>query len=206
MNFVFHWPGFSGVLRLLKWLRLGMPSPPPPWIKRQIILQYAKKHRLRYLVETGTSFGDTVEALKTRFDRVYSIELSKQLYLEACKRFRPDAHVSILQGDSATVLSEIIPQLKGPALFWLDAHYSGGGLRGSLSARGTKDTPILDELSRILESREKRHGQVVLIDDIRLFGTDPEYPSLGEIHALLERHSCTYRSRISHDVMSIELS
>jgi hypothetical protein len=146
-----------------------------------------------------------VEALKSRFDRVYSIELSERLYFEAVEKFRADTNVFILHGDSAAVLSEIIPPMKGPVLFWLDAHYSGGGLRGSLSARGTKDTPILDELSRILENRQKARGHVVLIDDIRLFGTDPAYPSIGEIHALLERHSCTYNSRISHDVMAIEL-
>jgi hypothetical protein len=65
----------------------------------------------------------------------------------------------------------LVNKLEGPALFWLDGHYSGG-----YTARGEEDTPIYKELSCILEAPEK--GHVVIIDDARCFGNDPAYPTI----------------------------
>jgi hypothetical protein len=61
-----------------------------------------------------------------------------------------------------------------PALFWLDGHYSAG-----VTAKGEKDTPIYEELNQILSSKDK--GHVIIIDDARCFGTDPNYPSIKEL-------------------------
>ena len=64
-------------------------------------------------------------------------------------------------------------ELKKPALFWLDGHYSGGE-----TARGKKDTPILEELITIFGAKEEH---IILIDDARLFGSAKDYPSLKEL-------------------------
>lgn len=64
-------------------------------------------------------------------------------------------------------------RLRRLALFWLDAHVSEG-----VTARGERDTAILQELGTILEDDERRH--VALVDDARCFGGDLAYPTLRE--------------------------
>lgn len=159
---------------LKAWEKVGRPAPPPHLEKQRVIKFYAKQYGLKVLVETGTYYGDMVEALKNSFERVYSIELSPMLYAYAKKRFRRDSHVELFCGDSGQELEKLVPTLKQPALFWLDAHYSAG-----VTARADKDTPIFEELSNILNSKERRH--VIIIDDARCFGANPDYPSIDEL-------------------------
>ena len=63
------------IVQIAKWEREGRQIPPPHIVKQRVLREYAKKYGLRILVETGTSTGDMVEAMKTDFDRIYSIEL-----------------------------------------------------------------------------------------------------------------------------------
>src|SRR5688500_16060897 len=57
-------------------------------------------------VETGTFWGDTIEFFKHNYTRLYSIELSEDLYARARKRFEPDQQVEILHGDSGKIFNE----------------------------------------------------------------------------------------------------
>ena len=106
------------------------------------------------------------------FNQIYSIELDKDLYLKAKKLFRKYDNIHILQGDSSKVLPKLLDQIKKPCLFWLDAHYSGGS-----TERGRTDTPIMEELKTVF----KNNNSVILIDDLRVFGVDPAYPTLKEM-------------------------
>jgi hypothetical protein len=76
-------------------------------------------------------------------------------------------------GDSAVLLPRVLTGLTGPALFWLDGHYSGPG-----TARGAKDTPLEAELAAI--TSHPLAGHVVLIDDARELGQG-DYPAVSEI-------------------------
>lgn len=183
------------------WRRRGRPLPPPPAVKQQILLGLAKRYSLRLFVETGTSFGDMVRAMIPHFDRIWTIELGNQLYAEAQEKFRDVRNVELIHGDSGRELGRLIPTLDAPALFWLDAHYSGGPLRGATSARGEKDTPILEELDHILGAAETRH--VVVIDDARLFGTDPAYPTLEAVAAFVKSRSPERRMTVDCDCIQI---
>jgi hypothetical protein len=138
-------------------------------------------------VETGTYYGEMVDAMTYAFRRIYSIELSDDLFQRAQDRFRGQAQVKLLHGDSAQVLPSVLNRLTEPALFWLDGHYSGGE-----TARGVDDTPILSELGQILAAEET--GHVIVIDDARCFGTDPAYPSLEALKefVLARRPRCRY--------------
>jgi hypothetical protein len=182
---------------MLNWLRLNMPlrhniyrlrqgiaarnwdgrGPAPHPIKQRTVRKYASKHRLRILVETGTFYGDMVAAMLHDFDLIYSIELSEALYRKAVRRFRDYSHVRLIHGDSAEELGKLVGTLPGPALFWLDGHFSGG-----VTARGSADTPIFAELLHI---RSSAHPHVVLIDDARCFGTDPVYPKMSELQTFI---------------------
>ena len=183
------------------WKRRGSPLPPPPAVKQQILLGLATRHSLRLFVETGTSFGDMVQAMIPHFDQIWTIELGDRLYAEAQEKFRDARNVELIHGDSGRELGRLVPTLDAPALFWLDAHYSGGPLRGATSARGEKDTPILEELDHILGAAETRH--VVAIDDARLFGTDPAYPTLDAVAAFVKSRGPKRRMIVDCDCIQI---
>lgn len=142
--------------------------------KQFILREYAKTYGLRVLVETGTYLGDMIHAMNADFDRLYSIELSRDLHEKAVKRFKGIGKIDLLQGDSSVELEKIVRKLNQPALFWLDGHWSGG-----VTARGPKDTPIYDELRHILNTVDR--GHVILIDDARCFGKDPAYPTIDAL-------------------------
>jgi hypothetical protein len=158
---------------LSEWISQGRPVPPPQVVKATALKEYGKRYALHVLVETGTYRGDMLEALRRDFDTIYSIELSAELFGAARDRFRNAKHIEIIRGDSGRVLASLVERLRRPALFWLDAHFSEGN-----TARGERDTPILQELGTILADDERRH--VALVDDARCFGGDPAYPTLRE--------------------------
>jgi hypothetical protein len=161
-----------------KWERKGKPLPTPERIKQDIVKDYAKSFSLRTFIETGTYHGGMVHAVKRCFERIWSIELDKNLCEEARQRFRRDHHISIVQGDSGEVLPEILASVDTPSLFWLDGHYSGGD-----TAKGKLETPIRIELQHIFAHRVA--GHVILIDDVHCFNGTGDYPSLGELQNII---------------------
>ena len=165
---------------LRKWERDGRKSSTPHLIKQRVIKAYLQKFQITTFVETGTYLGHMVDAMKNDFIKIYSIELNGRLSNWASKRFRHLDHIEIIQGDSGKILKKVVRDLEGPAIFWLDGHYSAG-----ITARGEKDTPIREELDCILNSEEK--GHIIIIDDAHLFGNDPNYPSIEEL--IIKVHS-----------------
>ncbi len=159
--------------------------------KQDAIIGYAKEHKCKTLVETGTGQGDMIAATLGEFDWIYSIDLSNEACLSAANRFRIFDKVIILYGDSGEVLSQIVPLLSGPTLFFLDAHYCGG-----YSARGDTDTPILHELEILVPNLAK--DDVILIDDWVHFGSNPEYPTPAELIAFVN----SLDRRISFEVIT----
>lgn len=159
---------------LYKWEAQGKPVPPPHIVKQLTIMDYANKYDLKIFVETGTYFGDMVEAMKPYFNQIYSIELSEDLYEKARIRFAGEDKIKIICGDSGVELCKVIDSLHQSALFWLDGHYSAG-----VTAKGDKNTPIYEELAQIYDSENRDH--VVIIDDARCFGKDKSYPTVEEI-------------------------
>lgn len=160
--------------QLKAWEANGRPAPPPAAVKHRAMRAYAEQFGLKVFVESGTYYGDTVEAVKPWFEHVYSIELSRDLYEGAKKRFRSDRNVHLICGDSGEHIGALVKDIHQPALFWLDGHYSGGE-----TARGERDTPIYEELAHILKAPDL--GHVILIDDAHCFGNDPGYPTLDDL-------------------------
>src|SRR5262245_15810456 len=125
----------------VQWRLTGRPIPPPPPVKQAIVREYQRRFGLRTFVETGTFAGGMIDAVQDLFDRIVSIELDPGWHARAVGRFRAAPHVTLLQGDSGTRLPEVLAALREPALFWLDAHYSG-----PITARGALDPRIVHEL------------------------------------------------------------
>lgn len=158
------------------------------------MLDYARKHGLDVFIETGTYFGDMVKAVRPFFREVHSIELSCDLYEKAVKRFRPYPSISIYQGDSSDVLPVILKKIHSPCLFWLDGHYSEG-----ITARGSKDTPVVEELSHILG--RKTYNDVVLIDDAIFFKGSNGYPSLLEVSEQVLKQRPDFTVEVRGDII-----
>lgn len=158
----------------LQWRLAGRPIPPPPLVKQAIVKGYQRRFGPRVMIETGTFAGEMIEAVRAHFDRIVSIELHADWYVRAVERFRGCPDVTLLHGDSGSRLPEALAMLTEPALFWLDAHYSG-----PVTARGALDSPIVRELAAI-----RAHpvtGHVVLIDDMREFSGTGGYPKVGDL-------------------------
>jgi hypothetical protein len=163
-----------------KWVRDGSILPPTHYVKQKFIRDYIIKYGIKTVVETGTYYGDMVEALRKTVDSIYSIELSKDLYNKAKIRFQKYNNIEIIHGDSGIEIKKIIPKLDNKTLFWLDGHYSKG-----ITAKGEKITPIFEELQYILSDEKKDF--IIIIDDARLFGTSDGYPSENELYDFVNK-------------------
>ena len=111
---------------------------------------------MKFFLETGTLMGDAIDAVKNNFDTLYSFELSEKLAKDAQNRFCDEKKISIFQGDSSIVLSELLHNIHEPILFWLDGHFSGDFFKGDYhieTAKGDLNTPILEVL-KIISNHE----------------------------------------------------
>ena len=183
-------------IKIDDWERSGKPSPPPDVIKHRLLQDFSVKYNLMTLVETGTLYGGTIEAVKSSFAHIYSIELSEKLYKEAKEEFKGFSHIELICGDSGVELANLLPRIHEPTLFWLDGHYSGGE-----TARGEEVTPIYKELLHILSSSCREH--VIVIDDARLFDSDPSYPSTEDIKNFINSKRSDLNITIKDDSIRI---
>lgn len=172
----------------------GRVGPPPHIIKQEAVREAGREGHVNTFVETGTLHGDMVAAVAHDFERLYSIELSRELWLLARLRFLGRRHIHLILGDSSEKLGALLQQIDSPCVFWLDGHYGGGAM-----ARGKKDVPIIEELTAILAHRVKTH--VILIDDVGIFERAAgETPSLAELEDLI-RASCPSAGLVVEDNM-----
>ena len=125
------------------------------------------------------------------------IELSSALYAAAVRRFRRARNVTLLHGDSAVVLPDVLRDLHEPAVFWLDAHFASGE-----TAQGPEVTPVWQELEHVLAHPVE--GHVVLADDARAFTSGlANYPSLEDVRKRLGEAGTGWALRVEHDIIRI---
>lgn len=183
------------------WNLKGKPIPAHGMYKWKTLRKMAAKHNIDTFVETGTAGGGTVLRLEKSFKKLYTIELDPFLYekgrLSVDGRKRKASSIECIKGDSGVVIGEILARLDSPALFWLDAHYSGQG-----TARGALDTPIVQELQSIFSHPAKDH--VIVIDDAREFNGTNDYPALDELKVIIAGLSSRHRIIQDNDIIIIE--
>lgn len=177
-----------------QWLSKGKKGALPYFKKWSMIKDEAKKNDLHTFIETGSHYGETTAAVASAFDRVVTMELADDLYTKVKNRFAGDARVGVLRGDSSVLLPETLQTVNQPALFWLDAHYSGG-----VTAKGEKETPIKEELEAILSHKVK--GHVILIANARCFTGANDYPTQDELRTLVQEAG--YDLSVENDVVKI---
>jgi hypothetical protein len=172
--------------------------------KRAVILSYKKKHNASVLIETGTFLGDTIEQFKNDFEKIISFELSPELAAKAAKRFENYQHITIIKGDSGKLLTKYLENTDVPCLFWLDGHYSSEFFIGNeliKTAKGDKNTPVVEELKTILSHRIKDH--VILIDDARIFTGEHDYPSIPELKKIVSDYCNKFSFVVKKDIIRI---
>jgi hypothetical protein len=141
-------------------IRMGPPE--------ELILALRQRSGLDHFVETGTFRGDTAAWAAAHFPQVTTIEMSPAIHAAAKARFGSLSNVRAIEEDSSAVLGELLAGLSQPAIFWLDAHWSGLDTAGI-----DAECPVLHELARINASPQ---AHVVLVDDARLFCAPPPPP------------------------------
>ena len=165
-----------------------------PEEKRERLGAYARKYD--NFVETRTYLGETTAAMAELYKKVYTVEIHEELARKAALRFEGRDDVECFHGDSAKVLPGILAKLDGPAVFWLDAHYSGPRT-GKASSR---ETPIEEELSIIFEGSSAEH--LIFIDDARLFVGKNSYPKIGRLWKFVRTHS-PYSMTVRDDIIRL---
>jgi hypothetical protein len=173
--------GLKDRVDYVRWRRAHVAGSTCPLQKRYALLKLLRTRKLDLVVETGTFLGDMATFLSGHGYEVVTIELDAKLAALARLRFSGDKRIRLVEGDSGTQLPAVVANLSRPALFYLDAHYSGPG-----TGKGDIETPISAEIDLILARAPA--GSVVAIDDARCFGTAPDYPPLQQFLDALQAH------------------
>lgn len=178
------------------WEREGWTAPPPYFVRIAMLETEARAVGAETFIETGTFRGDTIWMFRKRFRKIVTIEVQDDLAALARQRFRKHPHVSVIHGDSASVLADVCKDIDGPCLVYLDGHYSAG-----FTGSGEKECPITEELQALFS--HLKHPFRILIDDARLFGSDPSYPSRDNIEDFIRRQPGGWHVRIENDAFVI---
>ncbi len=179
----------------------GEGNPAPSMLKRKTVAAYAKKYRCNILIETGTYLGEMVEYQTKNFDKIFSIEIADVFYEFSTKRLKKYKNISIMKGDSSTVLGKVCKEISADdrVLFWLDGHYSGGQ-----TGKGEKECPIYEELTNIFETRADQ--DVILIDDARCFNGEGDYPTLSELRMFIKQERENANMEVQDDMIRVILA
>lgn len=121
-------------------------------------------------IETGTDTGITSRFLSLYFNDVYTIELNPERYNNATKMLSKYSNVKCYLGNSDTILSELLPNLKERRiLLYLDGH---------CDSNVEAYWPLLNELKEI--SKTHRDNCILVIDDFKVPGRpDLTYDSIN---------------------------
>ena len=179
---------------LEEWKQKGCPVPPPHMVKQLTIAGYQQQYGYDTLVETGTFMGEMVEAQKKNFKEIISIEIGDDLFEKAKQRFRQDKNIKLIHGDSGKMLPQAVKAIAGPAIFWLDGHYSNG-----ITAMGDTECPIFEELDSIFNNNNQDH--ILLIDDARCFTGQNDYPTVEKLSEYVKRKKPSYDVQVKDDII-----
>lgn len=163
---------------LRRWER-EKTAPFPHLLKQRIVLDYAASSGARVFIETGTYYGNMLEACFDHFDQLVTCEIEEHFYRRAQRRFGNKSKIKVLHGDSGRLLPKLLRTIERPCLFWLDAHYSGG-----LTGTAKMETPIACELEAIFR-HPCRH--TILIDDASSFAGSNDYPTVAWVEQAAQR-------------------
>ena len=128
-------------------------------------------------VETGTGAAEVVRSISSiKSDlNIHTIEIIEEIFNKNKISNSYLTNVNWHLGQSSEVMPEILPQLEGNTLFWLDAHFPGADF--GLASYGDEEDlekrlPLRSELEIIVEGRDVSND-VFVIDDLRVYEDGP---------------------------------
>jgi hypothetical protein len=149
-------------------------------LPKSLVLDLRKSFEMSAFVETGTYMGGTTLWAAREFPRVITIEFSQHYYDKLKPIHSTYPNVEFVFGHSGAELERLVPSLIGPAVFWLDGHWSCEETYGE-----GDECPLFAELAAISRSP---HEHFVFIDDARLFMAPPpephrpeQWPTIGQV-------------------------
>lgn len=157
-------------------------------IPKEFIIFLKSKLQIHYFIETGTYKAQSAIWASKVFQNIHTIENSEVIFNKNRVLIEKYPNVSFHFGNSKLILSQILKNTNGIALFWLDAHWSGSDTYGEKD-----ECPVLEEIKLIIESSP---NHIILIDDARLFLMPPplphqanQWPSIKEIALTLDKYN-----------------
>ncbi len=137
-------------------------------IPKDIVEAFKRKGNIRNFAETGTYQGGSCFWAATQFENVYTIEIDPDISKETAAKLDCPSNIRFYVGNSRDVLPQVVQDLHGRTLFWLDGHWC------NVSELGKNDEcPLMDEIKALRHLKDA----VILIDDARLF-----FGNLNELH------------------------
>jgi predicted O-methyltransferase YrrM len=121
-----------------------------------------QKFNIKNIFETGTYLGSTTKVLSGLVENLYTVE-SNSDYFNKSKEFLKDCqNVHMYLGNSPQIMEEVIPNLNGRTLFFLDAHWYNY-------------CPLIDEIKTI--DKCKKTDSVLIVHDFKVPGKNFGYDS-----------------------------
>jgi len=124
-------------------------------------------NEFKIFVETGTAYGQTLQEIQPYFKKIFTVEISEKLWEWLQPQIQQFENVEHVLGDSLIEIPKFLETLHkdDKVFFWLDAHWSQG-----LSSKNDLDCPLIEECV-IIDKQYKADIGLVVIDDVRMFGT-----------------------------------
>ncbi len=141
-------------------------------VPQKLVKTLQKQYNINIFVETGTYMGGTSVWASDHFKKVITIENSRSIFEKTSNRYKNVENIDFLYGNSKEHLKNIVLSLDEVAIFWLDAHWSGGETYGI-----NDECPLIEEI-KIINNTKLNH--IILIDDARLFIKPPPPPHKPE--------------------------
>jgi hypothetical protein len=185
---------------------VAMPAPydgypaeaPEGTAKRAHLLALFQARGHRTLLESGTFVGGTVEYFMAHAQRIISVEVEPTLFADAQRKFHGVSNVELVFGDALHLIPGIVDQLEDPPLIWLDGHFSEG-----VTGAGDEIEPAASILAQLGAVRTPA-GTTIVVDDLRLFGSHPDFPGLDELVQRARQGFPEARIRVGLDSLVIE--
>jgi hypothetical protein len=139
-------------------------------------------NKIKVFIETGSHRGHGSIFWASIFNKVYSIELSEDLYSYCVSNHNHINNLKFYKGSSPKILENLINEVNEPYFLFLDAHGSGGDTTFDPEV-GRHGSPVLDEIKSVRLNIPK----FIVIDDYIDFINIPTYPKLNEIEEQVKK-------------------
>jgi len=172
--FLLAYEFFSRLAFLPQYLNKIWTGTPTENSKRRLLKLILNEINFDYAVETGTYLARTTKLLDKYVKKVYTTEINYDLYKFAKKK-HSQSTIKFMHGKSEKLIYEILNEIYGKTIFYLDSHASGG-----ITSHSEKVTSLRTELNAI-RGIKFISKCVIIVDDARNINGTNDYPSIEEL-------------------------